>query len=91
VLTDLEGNTFARLDFVLEVTNKDGGAHIDASLAPAWAALTRSGSLGIQLQAAGGQMQHFGAGLARANVRQIGWELDETLRRTGPSLGLEVQ
>lgn len=89
VLTDTEGHAFTRADFVRGVADQDGGAHIDATLAPAYGALTRTGSLGIQLVDSGA-MHHFGQGLARANVRQIGWELDETLRRDGPTVGLYV-
>jgi hypothetical protein len=89
-LTDNQGHSFARKDLVLALANKDGGAHVDSSLTPEYGALTREGSLGLELHAGGGVMHHFGEELVRANVRQVGWEVDETLRGQGPALGLDV-
>jgi|SRR6267142_2175843 len=37
----------SRRDIVLPAANKDGGAHVDRDLTPAYAALAESGSLGI--------------------------------------------
>lgn len=37
----------SRRDIVLAAANKDGGAHVDRALTPAYAALAESGSLGI--------------------------------------------
>jgi hypothetical protein len=45
VLHDQEGNSFARNNFVFEVANKDGGAHVDAQLGPSYEALTRGNSM----------------------------------------------
>jgi hypothetical protein len=47
VLDDAAGNSFTRRDLVLSVADQDGGAHIDAQLNPAYAALTRGNSLGF--------------------------------------------
>jgi hypothetical protein len=60
LLTDAEGNTFTRRDFVLAVVNKDGGAHVDAKLNAAYQALTRENSLGIT--------QHVGSGEGGASA-----------------------
>jgi hypothetical protein len=47
VLADTRGNAFSRHDLVLGVANQDGGAHIDATLEPAYRALSRDNSLGV--------------------------------------------
>ena len=47
VLNDTQSNDFSRSDLVLGVANQDGGAHIDATLKPAYAALTRQHSHGF--------------------------------------------
>jgi hypothetical protein len=46
VLTDHEGNEFTREDLVLAMTHKEGGAHVDPKIGAAYAALSRSNSLG---------------------------------------------
>jgi hypothetical protein len=79
VLNDQEGHRFSRQDFVLGVANQDGGAHIDATLRPGYAALTRGGSFGVLLQSTDGEMRPQGRSLAFACVRQIAHELDATL------------
>lgn len=47
VLLDQEGNSFTRKNFVRAVADQDGGAHIDAQLEAAYAALTRGNSMRI--------------------------------------------
>jgi hypothetical protein len=47
VLSDTHGNEFSRRDLVLGVAHQDGGAHIDATLAPKYQAISRDNSLGI--------------------------------------------
>jgi hypothetical protein len=47
VLSDQEGNSFSRKNFVRAVADQDGGAHIDAQLEAAYAALTRGNSMRI--------------------------------------------
>ena len=47
VLTDADGTEFSRKDLVLQVANKDGGAHVDATLPTDYAALTRDNSIGV--------------------------------------------
>jgi hypothetical protein len=89
VVRDQRGHAFARSDFILNVANKDGGAHIDAILGPAYAALTRSNSLGVTGSDSLGVQQPLGKSVALASVRQISFELDQTLRAQGEALGLE--
>lgn len=45
ILHDQEGNSFSRSDFIDAVANKDGGAHVDATLGAAYAALTQGNSM----------------------------------------------
>jgi hypothetical protein len=45
ILHDQEGNSFSRRDFVGAVANKDGGAHVDATLGASYAALTHGNSM----------------------------------------------
>ena len=45
ILHDQEGNSFSRSDFIDAVANKDGGAHVDAKLGAAYAALTHGNSM----------------------------------------------
>jgi hypothetical protein len=85
---DQRGTGFARSDIVLSVANQDGGAHIDATLGAQWAALTREGSLGLEIADEHGRMHHRGQSLALATVRQIAYELDQTLSSQAPALGL---
>ena len=87
-VTDQRGTGFARKNFVLSVADQDGGAHIDATLGAQWAALTREGSLGIGVGDEHGRMRHMGQSLALATVRQIAYELDQTVSSQAPVLGL---
>ncbi len=103
VLTDADGTTYGRRSLVRSVANKEGGAHVDEALPPAYAALTRENSIGIT-QVAVSQPNRAGLGsgiastatgipresvsgqplensLVLANVRQIAWELRDTIRR----------
>jgi hypothetical protein len=103
VLDDAEGNEFSRRQFVLRVTNMDGGTHVDAALPADYRALTRENSIGW-MQAPGDSPNTATVGfgirfegnrlardrvdgppfensLALAHVRQIAWELRDTLRR----------
>jgi hypothetical protein len=47
VLEDAAGRAFNRRDLVLSVADQDGGAHVDASLNPSYAALSRNNSIGF--------------------------------------------
>jgi hypothetical protein len=47
---DRLGNRFSRRDLVLDVAHKDGGVHVDTKLREKYAALTREGSLGLNVE-----------------------------------------
>jgi hypothetical protein len=48
IMRDDLGNQFSRKDLVLNVADTDGGAHVDADIDQAYAALSEEGSLGWQ-------------------------------------------
>jgi hypothetical protein len=95
VMRDATGNCFSRADLVLAVSNQDGGAHVDERLNAAYAELTRGNSLGFSTSIGeDGTTGGIGFGVgqpasgppfdnspALANVRQIAWELENSIDR----------
>lgn len=83
VTKDGVGEMFSRRDFVMTVANKDGGAHVDPSLSPAYAALTRHNSMGWVLSSSDPALDKgpLLGNLAFVSVRQIAFEVDQTLQR----------
>jgi hypothetical protein len=95
VMRDAVGNSFSRADLVIAVANQDGGAHIDERLNAAYAELTRGNSLGFTAShSEDGTGAAIGIGIgqpspgspfanspALANIRQIAWELENSLDR----------
>jgi len=93
IMRDSVGNNFTRSDLVLSVADQDGGAHIDERLNAAYAALTRINSLGFAVSSSGpdgttgiafgpgATGQPFSNSVALANVREIAWEVENTLDR----------
>jgi len=77
VLRDGQGNDFARKDLVLGLAHLDGGAHVDPELPAAYAALSRSNSLGWEMHISGELVSLESPVLA--NVRQIAYEVELTL------------
>lgn len=80
------GETFARKKFVLDVANKEGGAHVDHQLDARWAALTRDNALGYQsahvpegVKAGEEAWQDITGGPELASVRQIAYEVEQTI------------
>jgi hypothetical protein len=75
-----------RRELVLAVANQDGGAHVDPALGDAaYAAVSRDQSLGtITVTGPHGEPRTVDDSPALAAVRQIAYEVDETLR---PVLG----
>jgi hypothetical protein len=82
ILRDGQGKEFARRDLVLALAHLDGGAHVDPELPAAYAALTRSNSLGWEIDR-GGELLSLESPVL-ANVRQIAYELDCTLEEQLP-------
>jgi hypothetical protein len=76
VVTDDQGRSIARRDFVLWLADQDGGAHVDATIGAAYAGLSRGGVASFQPIA--GDDPRF-KDLAAPSVRQIAYELERTL------------
>lgn len=79
LVKDLHGESFSRSDFVLSVADQDGGAHIDRRLRPKYAALTRGNSMGLSGSSADGGVAPLGRSIALVTVRQIAYEVQETV------------
>ncbi len=85
IIRDKDGRTFARRDLVIEVANKDGGAHIDPSLKANYASLSRFNSVGwifVKNDIKG----RFKNSPVEPSIRQITHEVLETLRDEFPTL-----
>lgn len=83
VIDDQLGNRFTRRDLVLALANKEGGAHVDPELEEAYAALSRSGSLGWIVQNDTGARPLVESPVP-ASVRQIAYEVERTLESQIP-------
>ena len=82
VLSD-GNNTFSRKDLVLNVANKDGGAHVDEKLPKRYAELTRQNTLNFYHEDQTGLMTDI-KGVELASIRQIAFELTKSLGRKFP-------
>lgn len=82
VTKDDLGKLFNRRDFILNVANTDGGVHVDSSLNDAYADLTRNNSMGWRLSTHTRQDEiPFEGNLAFVAIREIAFELDQSLHR----------
>ena len=75
MLRDQRGNSFSRKDLTLGLAHQDGGVHIDKAIKGSYAELTRDNSLGFQQ----GDGQPIANSVVNTSVRQIAWELAQTL------------
>lgn len=80
VVKDGAGNVFSRKSLVLAVVNKDGGAHVDPTLNAQYAALSRENSMGF-VYFSGADQRDFDNNIVFPSVRQIAWEVEQTLER----------
>ena len=78
VILDASGSSFSRMDLVLALANKEGGAHVDPELEASYAALSRSGSLGWIVSDDTGA-RPLTESPVPASVRQIAYELELTV------------
>jgi hypothetical protein len=72
------GNKYSRKQLVLQMANKEGGAHIDKEIDEAYRQYTTS-SLGMSFKVNGVEVG-FVNSAADASMREIGWEMLETLQ-----------
>ncbi|MDP1880214.1 MAG: hypothetical protein Q8K60_04670 [Parachlamydiaceae bacterium] len=78
------GIEFSRKKLVFCVANTDGGAHVDNELERCYFALTRLGSIGIQLFIDG--TKHISNGPEKLVLPHIGLEVVSSLKRAFPDL-----
>jgi hypothetical protein len=85
VMRDGNGTTWSRKDLVLMLANKEGGAHVDPKLTDKYEQLVSHNGLGWMAghPDAG---EPFGGNAVAAAVRQIAFEVEETLRSQASSL-----
>lgn len=82
VFVDKNGKKFARKNLVLDLSNKDGGAHVDHNLDADYTDLTRFNSLGWVFEG-GGNHEDLGNPVL-ASVRQISHEVLKSLKDVFP-------
>lgn len=81
VAADMAQHTFTRRDFVLNLADKEGGAHVDPELPPTYAELVRRNSLGwVRMKEDDERSREPMGSPVAASVRQIAHEVVETLR-----------
>ena len=74
VSKDRAGNLWSRKDHVRTLANKEGGAHVDPNLDPAYEALVSANGFGMQFLTPEGDCLDFAGDPAAASVRQIAHE-----------------
>lgn len=74
VSKDTAGNLWSRKDHVRTLANKEGGAHVDPNLDPAYEALISANGFGMQFLTPEGECLDFTGDPAAASVRQIAHE-----------------
>lgn len=79
VLRDNHRHNFTRADIITTVANQDGGAHVDPEIDEAYHRLANEHSIGMISGGPGGEkpLEH----IEKIYVRQIAWELIESLER----------
>jgi hypothetical protein len=78
-----DGTLYGRRDYVLTLANKGGGGHVDPELDTKWVEMTRGDRFGwvaVSETSSGRTETPLDGNIALASVRQIAWELNETLR-----------
>lgn len=85
VIRDAIGEEFSRRDLVLALANQEGGAHVDSLVEKRIVDLSRNNSLAAYAFT-GTQVIPFGNNPLKEAVRQIAWEVDETVSRCVPEL-----
>lgn len=72
--------TWSRKQLILVLANQEGGAHVDPALDARYDALARKNGLGWSVTH-GGTNQPFNGNVVSVAVRQIAYEVIETLTR----------
>lgn len=82
VIADNQGNKLTRRDIILDVTNKEGGAHIDSKLNEEYARLVKNNTLGWKY--VHGDEEGDMEGIELASIRQITYEVLKSLKDEFP-------
>lgn len=85
VIKDSKSNLFTRKKLVLQVSNKDGGAHVDPELDSDYAALSRFNSAGWNVINGDLKVEPFKNGPELPSIRQIAYEILLTLADEYPN------
>jgi hypothetical protein len=88
VTKDGRGELFSRRDYVLTLSNREGGAHVEHSLDARYAELTRNNSFGWSFGQGGEEPKPVDHNPAPPSVRQIAYEIEQTIRHHPLKLGL---
>lgn len=80
VIKDSTGNTFSRRDLVLNMADKDGGAHVDPKITLEYAAISRQNSLGVTGKSFSEKTYKPVSGAETAAIRQITYEVQKSLQ-----------
>jgi hypothetical protein len=84
VTSDGRGLLFNRRDYVITMANKEGGSHVDPTLDAAWVRLTRDNAM--NWHAVVGGIKFPASDPAPASVRQVAYEVEQTVRTQLASL-----
>ena len=79
VIKDSKSNFFTRRKLVLEVSNKEGGAHVDHELDSDWADLSKFNSAGWKVITGNLKAEPFKNSPGLSSIRQIAYEILLTL------------
>lgn len=82
VFDDRKGNSLNRKQLVLALANKEGGAHVDPKLSPAYEAIAKKNALGWMVSTPSGQAPLPGR-VELLGMRQIAHEILKTLEKSG--------
>lgn len=84
VICDSKKNKFKRRELILNLSNKDGGAHVDPHLTEAYADLSRNNSIGWMFCDAAGKSDIDGVELH--SIRQVAHEFLCSIKKKMPQL-----
>lgn len=79
VMRDSDGQTWSRKDLILTLANKEGGAHVDPNLTDKYEEMVRRNGLGWTASHRPGIGEPFQGNAVAAAVRQIAYEVEESL------------
>jgi len=83
----VDNETWSRKDVVLQLANKEGGAHVDEKLTQRYQSLARDNAVGFLYvgKTETGEFEEPAEGdPVAASMRQIAWEMEMTLKRELP-------